>query len=377
MAGILLYSSGEIIRSNPTGGDRRFLELAGYLQSVPDAYLCCADSDEVLSKANLKRDIRIELPAEGGIMPQEIRIAAKNRAVLRKIAAEDFDAVIAFDVPPAFALALNRVSNLVLMVRKDLIGYEKVKAGKLSAAGRIKTAYLWLSECICLKRAKLIICQCAYDANALAARHPVFGKSILAKTRVQINNVNPSWIEDKYSGPLPEKEEPGRFRVCFIGGFDTPRKGQDIFLQAAETVLAQGYDISFDLIGGGRRLEEYARKYSSDNITFHGRLDNPAPVLAACTLLAVPSLADSCPNTVMEGLFCAVPVIGSRAGGIQEILADERALFKPDAQELADRIIYYYLNPGALSDLADSQQSRKKALSFSWPESIIRTVNSI
>ena len=49
MKRVLLYSSGIIAEEKPTGGELRFLELAGYLAGQKDAELCCADGNEALA----------------------------------------------------------------------------------------------------------------------------------------------------------------------------------------------------------------------------------------------------------------------------------------------------------------------------------------
>ena len=43
---------------------------------------------------------------------------------------------------------------------------------------------------------------------------------------------------------------------------------------------------------------------------------------SAADVLAVPSLQDNCPNTVMESLACGTPVVGFATGGIAETIAD-------------------------------------------------------
>ena len=166
------------------------------------------------------------------------------------------------------------------------------------------------------------------------------------------------------------------FRVCFVGGFDDLRKGQELFLKAAEQLTQKYPDVEFLPVGGGKRLQDWQERYQTEHIRFLGRMDNPLLVMKRCDLLVVPSLADSCPNTVMEALYLGIPVIGSKAGGIPEILLDEQALFPPDWEQLAKKIEDCYRDRSFLEQLSEKQAKRKEELSFDWAERIIELITA-
>lgn len=375
MGQILLYSSGIIAEKKPTGGELRFLELAGYLAGQKNMALCCADEATVLAELGLKADIRME-ESEGtpSFLPEEARILLANRKKLKEIVKSKYDRIIVFDVPPAVGLTLAGAKNLVLMIRKDLIGYEKVKSSGNSRKKKLRIAYQWLCESLCLHSAKQVICQCAYDRDVILRRHPMMGKRGAAKFDVQINNINPSWVVKRNEMASPEARDMEKFRICFIGGFDDLRKGQNLFLEAAQLLEAKHSELEFVLVGGGKRLQSYRDQFESDRIQFYGRMDNPLSVLKSSDLLVVPSLADSCPNTVMEALYTGIPVIGSRAGGIPEILKDEDALFDTKSACLAECIERLLNGRTAYEQLGERQRQRAKELVFDWPERIMQLI---
>ncbi|MCR5087943.1 MAG: glycosyltransferase family 4 protein [Oscillospiraceae bacterium] len=371
MKKMLLYSSGIILEEKPTGGELRFLELAGAMSDRDDSALCCADPEEKLRERGLHAAYRLkEGTSAPKALPEEARILLSNRTLLKQIRQEAYDAVIAFDVPPAVGLCLSGVKNLVLMIRKDLIGYERAKTEKKGIRFSFRICYQWLCESLCLSHARMVICQCAYDRDMLVRRHPLYRKRLIQRTRIQINNVNPAWIIQRSEAVETVKRSIERFRICFIGGFDDLRKGQRLFLEAAEHLSEKYSDIEFLLVGGGKQQPSYAKRYASEQIRFFGRMDNPVGVLKSCDLLVVPSLADSCPNTVMEALYNHIPVIGSRAGGIPDILQDEAALFEPDTESLQKKAEAYYLDRDALYRLQTEQGKRAEELKFDWPERI-------
>jgi glycosyltransferase involved in cell wall biosynthesis len=79
----------------------------------------------------------------------------------------------------------------------------------------------------------------------------------------------------------------------------------------------------------------------------------------------VPSLADSCPNTVMESIYNEIPVIGSKSGGIPEILIDSNSLFNPSEYDLQLKIISLF-DYDNLNKILLSQKKIKEELTFDW-----------
>ena len=373
---ILLYSSGIIAEKKPTGGELRFLELAGFLTGKQDTELCCADEETALRPYGLHADLHMKKPERAPrFLPEEARILLDNRDTLKRIATRGYEKVIVFDVPPAIGLSLYGVRNLVLMIRKDMIGYEQVKSAGHRWKKGLRILYQWGCEGICLRKAGQVVCQCAYDRDVILKRHPLIKARLMPKFRIQINNCNPSWIVKRADeAAKAERKENSPFRVCFVGGFDDLRKGQELFLKAAGQLTQKYPDMEFLLVGGGKTLEDWQERFPSERIRFLGRMENPLTVMKNCDLLTVPSLADSCPNTVMEALYLGIPVIGSRAGGIPEILLDEEALFPTDWEQLAGKIETCYRDKAFLTRLREKQAERKKELSFDWAERIFELI---
>ena len=374
-----MFSSGKLFQGNLTGGNKRFLELLSYLKSCKTNNLLfiSQDDSESVKEYGYYNHIKIDKEKKIGIykvMPPEMRSLVSNTRKLKKIKKENYDKLIAFDVPPTIGLVLLGFKNLVLMVRKDMIGYERTINHSWTLY--LKIALQWICESLCMMRCCKVICQCNYDKIQLMKRHPLLSNCIERKTRILINNVNPSWIVNNTKEGLGEvilKEKKG-FRICFIGNFDTPRKGHQLFLDASQIILKQNKNVEFVLIGGGNTFENYRSCYSNENVFFTGKLNNPNTVLKQCDLLVVPSYADSCPNTVMEALYNGVPVIGSRAGGIPEILLDEDTLFDLEVNSLVDSINTLRCNPAKLEEIKEKQRIRKNELTFDWGEKMMNLI---
>lgn len=69
--------------------------------------------------------------------------------------------------------------------------------------------------------------------------------------------------------------------------------------------------------------EEEMRSFNLDHrVHFLGKIDNVAPLLASADLFLLPSSSESFGLSALEALASGVPVIGTRAGGLPEVVRD-------------------------------------------------------
>jgi L-malate glycosyltransferase len=114
------------------------------------------------------------------------------------------------------------------------------------------------------------------------------------------------------------------FKVGIIGRL-VPVKGHTHLLQAVKA-LRHLPDLRLYVFGEGP-LEEEHRRYCevaglSDIVRFMGFKDNVRDYLSQLDLLAIPSLHEGLPYTLLEAMYCRVPVIASNVGGLAEVIED-------------------------------------------------------
>jgi glycosyltransferase involved in cell wall biosynthesis len=130
----------------------------------------------------------------------------------------------------------------------------------------------------------------------------------------------------------------GKLVVGHAGELDDRHKGQGIILQAARMAQADYPHLHFLLLGSGcdaAKLRAEAR--DMPNVEFMGRVENVGDYYSAMDLFVFPSREEALGSAILEAMSCGVPVIGSRVGGIPEVIhpGENGLLFESgDAGEL-------------------------------------------
>jgi len=152
---------------------------------------------------------------------------------------------------------------------------------------------------------------------------------------------------DKHEARLKLRIHDSRPAILFIAhvAFDNPRKGTDILL-AALHLLAQEYD--YVLIVVGEKSYEWKNHLSVPVYYFEFTHDPKllALIYNASDIVCVPSSTDNLPNTVLEAMACAKPIIASNAGGIMDAVTDyyNGLIFQPSSPLDLARKISFLLN---------------------------------
>jgi glycosyltransferase involved in cell wall biosynthesis len=139
---------------------------------------------------------------------------------------------------------------------------------------------------------------------------------------------------DQTSNQRTESEKLRFLYVGQVGGY----KG--IF-----TLLNVFKDLDYELhiAGDGKDLEK-AKEFKKDNIIFHGRLDKKEleNIYSNSDILIFSSLTyENCPMAILRAFSFGLPVIGSRIGGVSELIEGNVTgwLFEPgNEQELKELI---------------------------------------
>ena len=134
-------------------------------------------------------------------------------------------------------------------------------------------------------------------------------------------------------------------QVVVVGGLDS-RKGVDTIIKGF--AYAQVSNSRLVIVGGGplkENLEQLAKHLDIDqSVTFTGAIDAAGVIeqMQKSSCLVMGSRMDTSPNVISEAHAIGLPVIGTRAGGIPEMIAHEVDGYLVDVDD--DKAMGHYIN---------------------------------
>lgn len=164
----------------------------------------------------------------------------------------------------------------------------------------------------------------------------------------------------------PDKEINGLKNVCFIGNLLLTKNIQD-FLKASKRLP----DLQFHVIGGREMgdvfIDDYIKRESLSNVTYHGRLDHTAmaKVLESIDIMYFPSRSEGFPKVHLETACAGVPTICYRDYGADEWIKTGKDGFVVDTyDEAIDVLLFLQKHPEELNEL--SRNAVELGKRFDW-----------
>lgn len=145
-------------------------------------------------------------------------------------------------------------------------------------------------------------------------------------------------------------------KLLFVGSFAQLYKGQDILLQALSILRRQGTEYHLTMVGGGQKLAAIQKLTTEldlgTQIHFAGEQPHQQILsyMKSCDVFVLPSRTEGLPRVMLEAMATAMPAIGSDAGGIPELLNENRLAPAGNPQILAWRIADLCSNPARLTE---------------------------
>ena len=145
--------------------------------------------------------------------------------------------------------------------------------------------------------------------------------------------------------PRPVRAAQRAFTLITVGSLAQMYKAPDVLIDAVALCVGQGLDLSLILIGDGKHRPELEARAAAlglgERVRFLGQLTAGGAVRAQLDrsdLFVLPSRTEGLPRAMIEAMARALPCIGTRVGGIPELLPEDDLVPSGDAAALARKI---------------------------------------
>jgi glycosyltransferase involved in cell wall biosynthesis len=152
----------------------------------------------------------------------------------------------------------------------------------------------------------------------------------------------------------------GPFRLICVGTFSIMYKGQDVLLRALSQLVRTGVDATVTFLGDGKyraAIEQLAHDLGlQERVDFRGNLPAGEAVLAVldeADLFVLPSRQEGLPRVIIEAMARGLPCIGSRVGGVPELVGPDELVPPDDANALASKIVEVLRDPARMARLSE------------------------
>ncbi|MDQ2696936.1 MAG: glycosyltransferase family 4 protein [Pseudomonadota bacterium] len=161
---------------------------------------------------------------------------------------------------------------------------------------------------------------------------------------------------------------PGAMPVIGTVGSLAPVKNQALLIRAVGGLLARGLDVRLDIAGEGpekTRLDELAHSLGiARRLRLLGHVADVPAFMNSLDIFVLPSDSEAHPNALLEAMACALPCVGTRVGGVPEVLGSCPSSLLIDAGDQAGLT-------AALAELV-ADPARRAALGRAGRECILR-----
>jgi glycosyltransferase involved in cell wall biosynthesis len=229
----------------------------------------------------------------------------------------------------------------------------------------------------------------ARRADAIIAVSEATRRDVIDLLRVPPERVTviPEAVDTEFRPPSVEEGRrvaatfgvPGRY-VLYVGQFD-PRKNMDGLLGAFARASAIDGELRLVIAGELGKLSSFLTralertKAPRVRIVTTGRVDDVtlAALYAGAECLLHAALLEGFGLTPLESLAAGTPVVGYRAGAVEEVVGDAGVLVDPgDPDAPGDALVAYLGDVGRQRDLR--ARARPRAASFSWDRAAADTL---
>lgn len=218
--------------------------------------------------------------------------------------------------------------------------------------GKIIAPFMYMITKYYLGKAKNVI----YVSNEfLQKRYPNNHNNI------GCSDVNLLYVDEeilkKRLNKIKDKRDNDKYKLGLIGSLNVNFKGHGVAIKALSYLKNEKVELHFLGAGDEEKWKKIARRYNVEKqVFFDGTLPGGEKVyewMDKLDLYLIPSLQEGLPRALVEAMSRACPAIGSKTGGIPELLGKECIFGKKQPKKLANKIEDVLYNEERLINMAN------------------------
>lgn len=165
------------------------------------------------------------------------------------------------------------------------------------------------------------------------------------------------------------------YRVITVGSLEQPYKGVDLLIEAVRSFRDRGFGVELTVVGGGRLLPTLELQASQAGLNgivrFVGEVRDRhllKELLDASDVFLLASRTEGLPRALIEAMARALPCLGSRVGGIPELLEEEDLFAPNNSAAIASAMDRLFRDPRRLAAMS----ARNLARAAEYKEPLLR-----
>lgn len=258
----------------------------------------------------------------------------------------------------------SMIGNLALEIAKkykkpyliEMVGCPWDALWNYSLKGKLIAPYMTFVTKNNIKNAPYVL---YVTSQFLQKRYPTKGKNINC-SNVMLDEIDLDVVK-KVKNKILNKES-NKIILATIAAVDVKYKGQQYVIKAISNLKKKGYNFEYHIIGSGNNqfLKKLAEKLHIKNeVKFIGPIahDKIFSYLDKVDIYIQPSKQEGLPRALIEAMSKACPCIGSKTGGIPE-LVDNKYIFPKGNSKKLERILETFSKEDMI---IQSEENFKKA----------------
>jgi len=333
---------------------------APFLEAVDNVVIIARVTDKVSDSGELVEGDRVsvlELPFYSG--PRDFIVKRRKISAFMRAQLQDRSAIYAARVPNIIVpLLQQRAKQLGAPFIAQIVGdaQDVLRSGIAGRVGRAVSSLARASIARQVANASGVI---YVTRESLQAKYPAGpGVPTLVRSNVEIDIASFADGARDYA-----KRQPASPPVIVVAGSqEQTYKGHDILISAIALLEQRGIVVAADILGSGKYHDDLVAQAAelgvADKVTFSGHVPSAVQVrshILAADIFAMPSRTEGLPRVLVEAMATGTVCIGSRVGGIPELLTDDALFDAEDPAALADSIESLISDPARMSRLAEIQ----------------------